>query len=238
MPPRPRTVKIEATAQKDGRWVSLSGGITAFLNKVTRGDDLTPHLSLLTKTRGYTPKAAAPGAGTNRWEDKDSLLNVMGLHHFHLGQVVEQNGYVQRTDEVILASVSRNSFDVIGTFNHDVFDNEQPNAMPAERSRLWDIYEDRQRRGALPGALLISGMGGLGISLSGHAVSLVLAAQEYYRCIQSIEPQLHDQAFIQRIYSPTVAPAKPKLEWFFHCLDLGLLDRATSTFHLLKKGPN
>jgi hypothetical protein len=50
--PRPRTVRIEATALNDPRWIALAPNIAAFLEKVRIGADLTPHLSLDVHTRG------------------------------------------------------------------------------------------------------------------------------------------------------------------------------------------
>ena len=50
---RPRTVSIEPAAQADTRWFAHAPTIEAFLDKVRRGGDLTPHLSLEPHTRGY-----------------------------------------------------------------------------------------------------------------------------------------------------------------------------------------
>jgi hypothetical protein len=48
--PRPRTVVVESSATSDPRWHSLSPDIHALLNKVRKGDDLTPYLSLFNLT--------------------------------------------------------------------------------------------------------------------------------------------------------------------------------------------
>jgi hypothetical protein len=47
---RPRTVSIEPAAQADPRWSARAAAINAFLDKVARGDDLTP-----SRTLGDTP---------------------------------------------------------------------------------------------------------------------------------------------------------------------------------------
>src|ERR1700683_2567304 len=41
---RPRQVEIEAVAKANPRWSAMAVPIEAFLEKVRRGDDLTPHL--------------------------------------------------------------------------------------------------------------------------------------------------------------------------------------------------
>jgi hypothetical protein len=99
--PRPRKVIIEPTASMDSRWKVLQKDIAAFLEKVKRGDDLTPHLSLKPHTRGYTPAASAQGPDVDRWADKDMLLNVMGYHHFHLNMTIEPKGFASRKVEAV-----------------------------------------------------------------------------------------------------------------------------------------
>src|SRR4051794_27942177 len=129
--PRPRTVHVEDTASTDPRWITLAPEITVLLDKVRRGEDLTPHLSLAAWTEGYTPAASGQGPGVDRWADKDFLLNVMGFHHFHLNSTLEKRGFITRSKDVLFASVSRTRFDVIGIFDHSVFDDDDPLAMPA-----------------------------------------------------------------------------------------------------------
>ena len=132
---RPRTVSVEPAVQSDPRWAAQAVGITAFLDKVRRGDDLFPHLSIEPHTKGYTPAARAPGATPeDRWSDKDFVLNAMGHHHFHLGTKVQNRGHVDRTDDLIFSAVERDTFKVIAIFGHDVFD-----PTGAERKRLWSF---------------------------------------------------------------------------------------------------
>ena len=70
---RPRTVSIEPAAQAAPRWSAHAVAIKAFLSKVERGDDLTPHLSIELHTRGYASAARAPGATPeDRWSIKTS----------------------------------------------------------------------------------------------------------------------------------------------------------------------
>ena len=57
--PRPRAVVPEDSATSDPRWQSLSSEIEVLLSKVKQGQDLTPHLSLMPHTRGFTPAASA-----------------------------------------------------------------------------------------------------------------------------------------------------------------------------------
>ncbi len=235
--PRQRTVLIEKSAINAPRWITLSARIDAFLEKVQNGDDLTPYLSRKAISKGFFPIAEKPDSDTDHWADKDFLLNVMGLHHFHLVPCGGPHGRDAHND-VLFAFVSREKFEVIGIFNHNVFKSSDSGSMAAERSQLWTIYEKREQRGAFPGQLFLGGMGGLGITTSGHSVSLVRAAQRYYQRIRDVEQQLDDQSFINEMYLSSLIPAKPKLRWRLNFLDLGVLDESTNTFFIYEKGPN
>jgi hypothetical protein len=228
---RPRTVSIAPAAQADLRSSSHAAAIRSLLDKVERGDDLTPHLSIEPHTRGYAPAALAPGAiPDDRWSDKDFLLNIMGFHHFHLGTTTQKRGHVDRTDELIFAEVDRDNFKVIAIFDHDVFDKGS-----AERMRLWAIHESIIARGAAPGSVVVSAM----IATSGHAVHVVRYAQDCARVVRDIEPKLDDPEYVRSLYNPPEeAPAKSKLSWGFRHLDLAIYDAAKPVFMILRKGWN
>src|SRR3954470_21193916 len=190
---RPRTVHVEDTASTDPRWITLAPEITILLDKVRRGDDLTPHLSLAAWTEGYTPAASGQGPNVDRWADKDFLLNVMGFHHFHLNSTLEKRGFTTRSNNVLFAAVSRDRFDVIGIFDHSVFDDDDPLAMPAERERLWTLHHDWITRGLEPGSTVLLG----DISTSGHKREVVGRAQSYARRIARTDPKLDDADFLK-----------------------------------------
>jgi len=231
--PRARKVEIEPVASSDPRWSKLKPQITAFLDKVQRGDDLSPYLSLEPHTRGYTPNKSAP----DRWADKDFLLNVMGYHHFHLGTNIEPKGFATRTDELIFAKVTRNTFIVVAIFDHSVFEMTRPPSgnMTPERERLWQVFDEHSSRGLPPGSVYIPAM----ITTSGHSLHLVDLADEYARIVRTIDPKLDDEAYVFDLYDKAGVPRpkKPKLKWHLNFLDLGLLDSSVSTFFVFKYGP-
>jgi hypothetical protein len=184
--PRVRTVDVEPAATNDRRWSTLQPGITAFLDKVERGEDLTPHLPLEPHTRGYTPSNTA----ADRWADKDFLLNVMGYHHFHLGTSLEVKGHAKRTDELIFARVTKDTFTVVAIFDHSVFNMERTPSgnMNPERTRLWQVFDAHSTQGLPPGSVYIPAM----IATSGHPLHLVRLADEYARIVRAIDPKLDD----------------------------------------------
>jgi hypothetical protein len=208
-------VSIEAAAQVDPRWSAQAPAIAGFLDKVRRGDDLTPHLSLEPHTRGYSTIARAPGATPeDRWSDKDFLLNVMGYHHFHLGTGIEKRGHAKRTDDLIFAEVGHDTFKVIAIFDHDVFEQTS-----AERTRLWAVHQSIIFRGVPQGSGVLMG----NIATSGHSNTVVFYAMRCARIIKNIEPKLDDPEFVKSLYQPSSeAPAKSKPDWGFMHLDLAI----------------
>lgn len=108
--PRPRKVIVEPAALSDPRWTLQQADISNFLSKVERGEEVTPHLSLEPHTRGYTPAASGLGPNVDRWADKDMVLNIMGYHHFHLS-------IATRSNELLFAHVTRDSFTVVALFS-------------------------------------------------------------------------------------------------------------------------
>jgi len=235
---RPRTVSVETTASSDSRWAMLNNEILAFLDKVKNGEDLTPYLSLEPHTRGYTPASAHNGPETDRWADKDFVLNVMGYHHFHLGPLVQPNSFATRTDDLIFAKVSRDYFSVVAIFDHEVFKKRSSptDAMAQERERLWAVFDEHSSRGMAPGTAYIPTV----ITTSGHPMHVVRLADEYARVVSEIDPRLDDIEFVKGLYESSGAPCpkKPKLKWHLKLLDLGLLDATSNIFFVFRYGPN
>lgn len=235
---RPRTVSIESAASSDSRWSKLNSEIITFLDKVKNGEDLTPHLSVEPHMRGYTPVSAQKGPETDRWADKDFLLNVMGYHHFHLGQSVQPNGFAVRTDDLLFARVSRDHFTVVAIFDHSVFErpHSPSEAMTTERERLWTVFGEHSSRGIAAGTVYIPSM----ITTSGHSMHVVRLAGDYARVVREIDLLLDDIEYVKELYESAglPIPTKPKLKWHLNYLDLGLLDATLNTFFIFRYGSN
>jgi hypothetical protein len=238
--PKPRAVSGQTILAGHPRAADLKANLDAFLQRVEQGDDLTPHLSLLPHTKGYTPAADPQQAGTDNWADKDFLLNVMGIHHFHLGLTTETAGHSARTDEILFASVSRNNFEILGLFDHSAFETNRDtnDQMTAERSRLWQVFEAREQAQLLPGQYAVGGYAGRGLTLSGQPLAVVQAAQAHLRIMQEVEPKLDDPSFLATIYPSGSVPAKPTLRWRYRHLDFGVADDKASVLGVFSYGPN
>lgn len=68
---------------------------------IESGADITPNLSKL----------------VNHLNNKDSMLNDWGVHHFHLGETLEGD-FIGRTVPLLFALVTKDKFYTIGVYNH------------------------------------------------------------------------------------------------------------------------
>ena len=234
---RPRSVLGGLILAADPRAAALKPNIDVFLDIVQAGGDLTPYLSLEPRTKGYTPAAEARGPHSDGWADKDFLLNVMGLHHFHLGLTTEVAGHAKRTNELIFASVTRDTFEILGLVDHSVFDHDDNGSMTVDRQALWSMYDARLEAGSLPGQFSIGGFGGFGITTSSHPVAVTFAAQDHVKIMREIDPKLDDPQYVASLYPEGSVPAKPTLRWHYRHLDFGLLDEKAGFFAIFRNGP-
>ncbi|CAH1652346.1 MULTISPECIES: hypothetical protein [unclassified Chelatococcus] len=170
---RSRSVSICAEAKNDSRWTVWEPQVAKLLARVQAGEDLTPHLSLAPLTQGFTPASSAPSATLeDRWSDKDQVLNVMGFHHFHLGDVTASQDHADRTNELAFCHVTRNEFEIVAIFDHDVF---TPGS--TERTRLHALHEQRATANVPSGsAVLMSAITTAGTTMGG-----TMAAQQVVR---------------------------------------------------------
>ena len=237
VPPRPRLINIESTARNDQRWWLLQEQIELLLNKVQKGEDISPHLSRKVYQHGFTPASSAKDCDADRWADKDFLLNVMGYHHFHLGTKLEGRGHVSRTNEVLFAQVTRQLFTVLAICNHSVFENKKTVSSPIsdERKRIWAIFDEVSSRVIPPGTLYIPSV----VTLSGHADYHVQLAYDYAYIIGQIDPKLDQLSYVVALYEDAgiKSPICPKLKWDLQFLDLGLLDEEQKLFFSIREGP-
>lgn len=236
IPPRPRRVVIEPTLTADPRWKRLAADTKALLKKASGGFDLAPHLSVSAVRSGYTPAASVVGANTNKWEDKDFLLTVMGYHHLHLSPTVDSDGFTRRTNEVLFAQLTRTTFNAVGFFDHSVFGmaNSTTQGMNDERNRLWELYDRRNSFGRRPGVYISNP-----IMTSGHLLHHVTLARRLSNIVYELDAKLDDLraragVFPKLPYSELKAM---KLVWRTDYMDLGLLDKTSSKFYVLRHGP-
>lgn len=81
---------------------TLIPGLHLVEGKITRGEDLRPHLSRLLKKSDFN----------------DGMLNDWGIHHLHLGTTLEPDGFVKRSEPVLFARFDRTTAYFVGMQPH------------------------------------------------------------------------------------------------------------------------
>ena len=235
---RPRRVTGQSALKADYRATSVQPNIEAFIGAVEAGSDLNRYLSTKAHRHGYVMAADPEIADCRTWEDKDFLLNVLGCYHFHLGLHKEASGMMGRTDEVLFGAVSRDTFRILGLFNHSVFDWTVDDAMAPERERLWSIHDECRAEEVRSGAVILDGFGGLGITTAGTPVEMTTKAMRQMTLIRQIDHKLDDWKYVKSLLGEHPVPKKLKLEWHYNHLDFGLLNIPSGHFFCMMRGPN
>ena len=235
---RSRTVKGLSAIEGDPRAEALKENIEAFIRKAEAGMDLGPYLSCMASRHGYIMTWDPELTDTSTWDDKDFLLNVMGLHHFHLGLDMESSGLMKRTDEVLFAFVTRDTLEILGLFDHSVFYWSVDDSMTPERERLWATRDEFLARGAQPGSIFLGGYGGLGMTTAGTPTVITKIANWQVSRIREVDPKLDDLEFVKTLFPGNAVPAKLRLEWHYHDMDFGLLNEPSGHFIEFMRGPN
>lgn len=236
---RPRKVEISTEITEDYRWVSVANIFEKLKDKIEKGEDLMPYLSLRAQEKGFTPDISNSNPGFDKWADKDFLLNVMGFYHFHLGDM-QKNGknITKRTDDVIFAKVDRKVVKVFGVFSHAVFDDtgQDSKEIKSEKIRLWNLFRKLVTEDVPQGSFVIPSM----IAGSGYTLQVVRNAQIFVRIIEEFDSQLDNRAYVNSLYQGTgiEPPNKPKIDWCLRGTDLGVFDRTTNLFAVYCYGTN
>jgi hypothetical protein len=103
--PLPRNVNLSKSfvcpPELQNTWEQLK-------NKIQEGQDLTPHLSRKVNNAG----------------DNDSMLNEWGIFHFHLGESLELDGFIERSGPLVFGYVTNSDFYAVNIFNHGNWTND------------------------------------------------------------------------------------------------------------------
>lgn len=235
---RSRKVTGMSAIENDPRAAALRVNFEAFVEAVETGADLGPYLSLKAHRHGYVMASDPEHSNAATWSDKDFVLNVMGLHHFHLGLNMQSSGLMERTNEVLFASVRRDEFEILGLFDHSVFEWAVDDELVPERKRLWSKYDEMRFKDCMPGSILMDGYGNMGITTAGTPLVVTKTAIEHIKIIKEMDPKLDDSAYVQTLFDGYTTPRKIKLAWHYRHLDFGLVNEPSGHFILIRRGPN
>jgi hypothetical protein len=100
--PHPREVLFSEELLRNPLSETYSENLAALCDKIKSGTDLSPHLSSKIAV-GYKPQDQSKKKNLNARKDLDMLLNDWGVHHLHLSQTMEPNGFATRSANLLFA---------------------------------------------------------------------------------------------------------------------------------------
>ena len=100
------------------------------------------------------------------------------------------------------------------------------------------IRDEFLARSAQPGAIVLGGYGGLGITTAGTPTVITRKAIRQAAFIRDIDPKLDDVEYVTTLFVGHAVPAKLRLEWHYNDMDFGLLNEPSGHFIELMPGPN
>lgn len=191
-------------------------GYQALKAKFIAGGDVTPHLSKRLLESDYD----------------DYLLNDWGIHHFHLGENIENSGFIERAGPLLFAYVTPTDVFCINVFPHGVWAEQElirilhrnwpdaisnfrlNGALSLERSLSNDDIA-KLRKAGIQALIQIEGvvygpMGG-GYSSNGTSTRAVLETIKYKKLVRALETHVkeHLPALVDEIRKHGFAPANP-----------------------------
>lgn len=230
--PRIREVIINEFVDNDDEQyknIIASDEFKELKEKIENGEDINDYLSLKAHQKGYSPNTNSE----NTWEDKDFLLNVMNYYHFHLVPYDKTSNQSTRTDELVFAKVDKRTFEIIGVFDHRVFEKDNDESLNDERERLYKVWDSILTKDMPDRSVYIP----TDITTSGHSGQVRDYAMECVKVIKEIDLQIETHEFLKKIYVEKSIPNNPKLKWYLHGTDFGLIDR-DNIFFKFRDGKN
>ncbi len=170
--------------------VDLQSGLSLVEGKIIRGENLWPHLS----RKLFKPKF------------NDGILNDWGIHHLHLGIVVQPNGFIKGTGPVLFARFDETTAYLIDTRSHGAWTEQECLCI---LHRNWPASIEQFKRKGITGQRLSDdqlkvlrakncnvaldvdgvayiGMGG-GVAASGAAIDVWHKIDYYFIRLKSLE---------------------------------------------------
>lgn len=219
--PRPRNVfksnKITQTLEKNPHYID---NFNKLCQKITRGNNLTPHLSDRITTPYQHCPTLKPIYGRR---DYDLLLNDWGIHHLHLGHepAPRKRGFLTRGSSLLFGIFRHDEAYLIDIKGHGDFENEELAEItianwPQHRFFIpltgllpgtpWTALERKGLRSFgttttvdINGICYISGVT-LGLTTAGIQLRLVKQAGAFLRAVRNAELQCLDVAFTVGLY--------------------------------------
>ncbi|MFS4436807.1 hypothetical protein ACMA5I_01200 [Paracoccaceae bacterium GXU_MW_L88] len=111
---RPREVVVSPEFRSNRVLKERARDIISVVRDIELGNDLTKYLSRGVR-HGYVDVSRKK---THQRRDLDLMLNDWGVHHLHISTVVQDDGFVERSDDIIFAIFRRDHVFLIDIMTH------------------------------------------------------------------------------------------------------------------------
>lgn len=115
---RPRTVHRSQEMLSSAEAQTFRPEIDELVRKMEAGEDLKPHLSRAVDIAFLSTQERVALPRSQRERDLDRMLADWGIHHLHLSNVVEADGFVERGEELLFALFGRDDAYLVGIYMH------------------------------------------------------------------------------------------------------------------------
>ncbi len=192
---RPRTVHVVPGIVVPPE---LQAGYEMVRAKLQNGEDVRPHLSRKLKEVDF----------------RDAMLNDWGIIHFHLGTVLQGDGFMVRSGPLLFAKIEPNDAYLLGVGTHADFTTQalvqtlvdhfpaamaryaHPNIIDVELAATDDEIKKLRRIGATTpvraaDGTFYMGLGGGGMSLTGWPTAAVIEANKLQKALNFLPRELN-----------------------------------------------
>lgn len=119
--PHARIVHLSTELKASAAFVKHKTDLDEIIKKIVNGTNITPHLSKLIEY-GYTQPSGSKNL--NARKDMDMLLNDWGIHHLHLSNVIEPDGFMKRDGPLLFAIFTQTDAYLIDVLGHSDWTNQ------------------------------------------------------------------------------------------------------------------
>lgn len=158
--PVARRYHAPSSVRNDPLYVRHKARIDQLKRRIEVGEDVSAYLSRRAHNRALDINGYRESRTFN--SSRDQLLVCEGFYHLHLAPLPE------RTDEILVALVTPDLFEVVGLFTHDLFTEDGLNAGYVKYNQAVDAYLARKYPS---GGMFLGGPGGGMQNAAGSSVT-------------------------------------------------------------------
>ncbi|MDT0140220.1 hypothetical protein [Acidovorax sp. PRC11] len=164
------------SVRNDPLYVCNKAKINALRHKIEVGEDLSAYLSRRAHNNALDIRGYRESKSFN--SSRDQMLICEGFYHLHLAPLPD------RTNEVLVARVDVEVFEVVGVFTHELFLNDQVNLKYTKYNQAVDRYLARR----MPeGGFYVGGAGGGLQNLAGSSFTTTMWQIHCRKILQLVE---------------------------------------------------